>query len=246
MGCGPSSAAGGVATAPARDADQPVAANDEEQAAQDLGGNLPGAGRGGAAKCAVPGALPNSRTGKAVNWAEIRAKLPWDLTDAQKKQRQDIFRRMDVNGSAQLSLAEVDKGLRDVLDIEEIFYSKPVIIRAFNQVKGLDASKGVAANGLNHADFVGFSEFRLMLQYLYHFLVLYEFFCSTDRDGEGRLSVEEFKSAKPQLEQLGIHIDNYDVEFTKVVKTVGARNILFSEFAEWALQKNLHNAIHKE
>ena len=42
---------------------------------------------------------------------------------------------MDMNQNGYLSLAEVDKGIRDVLKCDEIFSAKPVIIWAFNKAK---------------------------------------------------------------------------------------------------------------
>ena len=39
---------------------------------------------------------------------------------------------MDMNANTYLSLAELDKGTRDILDVDEkIFNSKPAIMRAF-------------------------------------------------------------------------------------------------------------------
>ena len=38
---------------------------------------------------------------------------------------------MDVNGNGYLSLAEVDKGLRDALSLDELFDCKPAIMKAF-------------------------------------------------------------------------------------------------------------------
>ena len=39
---------------------------------------------------------------------------------------------MDVNGNTYLSLAELDKGVRDVLQLNpEVFNAKPAIMRAF-------------------------------------------------------------------------------------------------------------------
>ena len=38
---------------------------------------------------------------------------------------------MDVNGNGYLSLAEVDKGMRDVVQLPELFNLKPVLMRAF-------------------------------------------------------------------------------------------------------------------
>jgi hypothetical protein len=265
MGCGASNAAGGVAPAPAAQQQAPVQ-QAHAPAAAPAPAHQPAAPAPSAAAQApaeepaaapvqaheegeakVQGGLPNKKPLKPLSWAEIRAKLPWDQSEDQKAQRQTLFKQFDVNGSGQLSLAEVDKAIRDVLAIGEIFDAKPVIIRAFEQVKALDGSKGVAANGLNNADFVSFSEFRLLLQYLYHFFVLFEFFHDiADVDGDaGRLSVNEFKAAKPQLASMGVQIADPEAEFVKIVATPGSNHILFSEFAEWALKKNLQYAVQE-
>jgi hypothetical protein len=45
---------------------------------------------------------------------------------------------MDINENGFLSLAEVDKGLRDVLKTDDIFDCKPCIIRAFNACKSIN------------------------------------------------------------------------------------------------------------
>jgi len=51
--------------------------------------------------------------------------------DDENKKREEIFRMIDVNDNGFLSLAEIDKGLRDVLGIDSIFDCKPCIIRAY-------------------------------------------------------------------------------------------------------------------
>ena len=38
---------------------------------------------------------------------------------------------IDVNNNGYISLAEIDKGLKDVLNCESLFDCKPCIIRAF-------------------------------------------------------------------------------------------------------------------
>ena len=38
---------------------------------------------------------------------------------------------IDVNGNGLLSLAEVDKGMRDVIKLPGLFKLKPVLMRAF-------------------------------------------------------------------------------------------------------------------
>ena len=49
------------------------------------------------------------------------AKIPVADSPADVKARAAIFSKMDVNGNGYLSLAEIDKGVRDVLEIHELF-----------------------------------------------------------------------------------------------------------------------------
>ena len=42
-----------------------------------------------------------------------------------------MFRSFDPNGNGFLSLAEVDKGIIDVLNLKEVSHAKPAIMRAF-------------------------------------------------------------------------------------------------------------------
>ena len=54
---------------------------------------------------------------------------------ASKKKRIKLFHTFDPNDNGYLSLAEVDRGVQDVLGLKELFDIKPVIIRAFNAAK---------------------------------------------------------------------------------------------------------------
>jgi len=45
--------------------------------------------------------------------------------------REKMFKNFDPNGNGLLSLAEVDKGIRDVLSMQNMFACKKPIIRAF-------------------------------------------------------------------------------------------------------------------
>ena len=64
-------------------------------------------------------------------WADIATKLPAGMSEEDKKRRKDIFMSMDMNGNGYLSLAEIDKGLRDIMRLDHIFDCKPVILRAY-------------------------------------------------------------------------------------------------------------------
>ena len=46
-----------------------------------------------------------------------------------------------MNGNGLLSLAEIDKGMRDVIQLPSLFTLKPVLIRAFTTAKTKVKSK---------------------------------------------------------------------------------------------------------
>jgi hypothetical protein len=64
--------------------------------------------------------------------SEINAKLPSDKTAEAKAVRSKLFDQFDPNGNGYLSLAEADKGIRDVLGLEDVYEAKPAIMRAFH------------------------------------------------------------------------------------------------------------------
>ena len=74
-------------------------------------------------------------------WDQLREKLPFGTTPEQTQLRKKIWQGFDVNGNGYLSLAEVDKGMRDVVQLPEMFSLKPVLIRAFNSAKDRLKSK---------------------------------------------------------------------------------------------------------
>jgi len=111
-----------------------------------------------------------------LDWAALTAKLPMTLSQEDREARKRIWNAIDVNGNGYLSLAEVDKGVRDVLQIAEIYSAKPVMMRAFHAAKG-----GVRSKARLGPDFVERGkEFRLLLLYLRHYFELYVMFNRID------------------------------------------------------------------
>jgi len=72
-----------------------------------------------------------------INWPEVTAKLPSGRSDEEKAKRKELFKQFDPNGNGYLSLAEVDKGVRDVLGLDDVFNCKPAVMRAFQASKGI-------------------------------------------------------------------------------------------------------------
>lgn len=88
-------------------------------------------------------------------------KIPIGVSPDDRAQRHAIFAEFDMNSNGYLSLAEIDKGIRDVLNLPELFETKPVIIRAYTAAK--DKIKSAHTFG---DDYVSKAEFRYLLIYL--------------------------------------------------------------------------------
>lgn len=169
----------------------------------------------------------------SIDWTALNAKLPTERTGAAKAKRKDLFKQMDA-GNGILSLAEVDKGIRDVLQLDEIFDAKAAIMRAFQIAK----RRGVSSRGAMGDDYIEFKEFRFFLLSLRQYFEYWEAFARTDADGDKRISLEEFKGAQEKIEVWVGPIGDIEGEFAKIDKN-GGGIILFDEFCEWAIAKNL-------
>ena len=51
-----------------------------------------------------------------VDWETINEQLVYDHSEESHARRREIWNGMNVNGNQYLSLAEVDKGIRDVIN----------------------------------------------------------------------------------------------------------------------------------
>ena len=66
-----------------------------------------------------------------------------------------------MNGNGLLSLAELDKGLRDVIQLPALFKTKPVLLRAFTAAKTKVKSKSIHGD-----DYIEKKEYRFLMKYL--------------------------------------------------------------------------------
>ena len=165
-----------------------------------------------------------------IPWDEICAKIPTAKTGDERDQRVALFRQFDPNGNGYLSLAEVDKGIRDVLRIEELFDIKPVIIRAFNAAKNFADN---SASGSRQSDYVQLKEFRMLLVYLLCYLRIWELFERADSGGstDRRLTRAEFDTIVPEIQRRWLPGMTGD-QLWNFCNTDGGSMVLFTEFAE--------------
>lgn len=127
----------------------------------------------------------------------------------------------DVNGNGYLSLAEVDKGIRDVIQLPELFQLKPVLIRAFTAAKTKLKAKSKYGD-----DYVSKAEFKYLIQYLKEYTNYWIVFDEIDTSDDRRISVEEFEKAVPSLQARGLKIPNAKQAFAEIDANGGGK-ILF-------------------
>ena len=139
--------------------------------------------------------------------------LPTELhNDEQKQKRKALFQQFDPNNNGYLSLAEVDKGCRDVLQLYDIFKAKKVIMSAFQAAKSINDAKRGSSNS-HGPDYIETCEFRLLLVYLQKYYKIWLVFQQIDTSngsdlGDHRINLKEFQAAIPKLEEsLGWKID---------------------------------------
>ncbi len=170
---------------------------------------------------------------KNYDWAALLEKLPVKKNSEERAKRRSLWKAMDMNGNGYLSLAEFDRGIIDVLNLPDIFKQKKIILRAFtaakNKVKGKTKKSG---------DFVEWLEFRYILIYLRQYLEYFSMFCRLDTSDDFKINLDEFKKGIPLMEKWGVKISNPEEEFQKIDKNKGG-SIMFDEFAEYAIKKNL-------
>jgi Ca2+-binding EF-hand superfamily protein len=167
-----------------------------------------------------------------INWADIRSKLPFEATPEAKARRAKLFRQFDPNGNGYLSLAEVDKGIRDVLHLDAVFDCKPAVNRAFHAARKLAPSKTKQSD-----DYLTLPEFRVFLQYLRQYFEMWQAF-SKIAGADRRISLDEFVKAQGELARMGVQIADPKKTFAEIDAN-GGGSIMFEEFCDWAIPRGL-------
>ena len=168
-----------------------------------------------------------------IDWKYISKTLTFKTDPESKKRRDGLWSQIDVNRNGYASLAEIDKGLRDVLKIDHLFNCKRAILRAFQSAKN-----SVKSKNSHGADYVERSEFRLLLYYLRQYFEYFQAFARVDTGDDNRVDLAEFKAALPQLTRWVGAIPDPELEFKKIDKNGGGQ-ILFDEFVVWAQSRSL-------
>lgn len=145
-------------------------------------------------------------------------KLVADLRRPSAEEIDAIFKTIDFNGNGMLSLAELDKA---VLELWPHFNNKPAIMRAYK------------ASDANGSGFISKKEFHLFVLFIQVFDTAWKTFLTIDRDGDRRLTLQEFvKGAK----LLSGFADKSEGELHTWFRGMDRNDggfVLFDEFCDW-------------
>ena len=170
---------------------------------------------------------------KNYDWEGLLQRLPIKKTAEERAKRRKIWSAIDMNGNGYVSLAEFDRGVRDVLNLPKIFTLKKVLMRAYQTAK--DKIKGKSKHS---KDYIEWLEFRILLVYLRQYFEYYVMFCRIDTSDDFKVDLKEFKKAMPTLEKWGVKISDPAAEFKKIDNN-NSGSIMFDEFCDYAIKKNL-------
>lgn len=166
---------------------------------------------------------------------EIFEKIPWKKDAENKAKRQDMFKLFDPNGNGILSLAELDKAMRDVLVCDELFDCKPAIMRAF-QIANKKSKK--EATNVDLSKYVTFSEFRFFLVALRMYMEYWVAFKRVDDNDDRKIDLGEFKANFGVIGKWVEGLGDAEATFAEIDAN-GQGAILFDEFSSWAIEKHL-------
>ena len=127
-------------------------------------------------------------------------------------------------------MAEVDKGVRDVIQLPELFELKPVLIRAFTRAK-----TALKASSKYGDDYVSKAEFKYLIQYLREYSNYWYVFNQIDTSKDRRVSMAEFEKATPLLRERGLRVPNAKMVFDRIDTNNGGY-IVFDEFCHYAIE----------
>ncbi|GAB5360037.1 hypothetical protein AAMO2058_000593100 [Amorphochlora amoebiformis] len=171
---------------------------------------------------------------KKLDWKKINGKLPYARDKKSKEIRMKMFRAFDPNGNGYLSLAELDKGIRDVLGLhDDVFKCKPAIMQAYKVAR----AKGKAKSKVS-GDYVEKHEFRYFLYALRQYFEYWVMFDRADKNDDRRIDLAEFKNSAKAMEAWGVKILDPKSAFKSIDKN-GGGFILFNEFCDFAIALSL-------
>ena len=170
------------------------------------------------------------------DWDALKKKLPVEKTKEDRKNRLNLWKKLNEYGNGYISFKRLNVQLTNHLDLPEIIRNKGPIKLAFDA-----ACNKYERNGINKDDnLLEWMEFRIFLVYLRQYFEYFIMFQKVDSSEDLRISFDEFKKAIPLMKNWGVEIKDNEAEkeYNKI-KTENEEDISFEDFCNFAIQKSL-------
>eukprot|EP00090_Calanus_glacialis_P011768 TRINITY_DN20162_c0_g1_i4.p1 TRINITY_DN20162_c0_g1~~TRINITY_DN20162_c0_g1_i4.p1 ORF type:complete len:189 (-),score=61.02 TRINITY_DN20162_c0_g1_i4:146-712(-) len=174
----------------------------------------------------------------SVNWDTIMELLPVGEGDDYEERVKEMFELFNVNDQKGLTVFEIENGVVDMTQTGDMFDSEKAINDSFSHASRLKWEKEKSM--MDKLDYTQFKLFLRILRMTYNF---YEAFNYVDSDGEHIITRDTFceDATKKVLERWLGPREDWAEEFDSIDMTnkKGDGNVLFREFFDWALNKNI-------
>eukprot|EP00090_Calanus_glacialis_P011767 TRINITY_DN20162_c0_g1_i2.p1 TRINITY_DN20162_c0_g1~~TRINITY_DN20162_c0_g1_i2.p1 ORF type:complete len:189 (-),score=61.92 TRINITY_DN20162_c0_g1_i2:146-712(-) len=174
----------------------------------------------------------------SVNWDTIMELLPVGEGDDYEERVKEMFELFNVNDQKGLTVFEIENGVVDMTQTGDMFDSEKAINDSFSHASRLKWEKEKSM--MDKLDYTQFKLFLRILRMTYNF---YEAFNYVDSDGEHIITRDTFceDATKKVLERWLGPREDWEEEFNSIDMTnkKGDGNVLFREFFDWALNKNI-------
>merc|ERR1711915_499744 len=174
----------------------------------------------------------------SVNWETVNEMLPYGEGDDYEERVKEMFDLFNVNDEKGLTVFEIENGIVDMTQTGDVFDSEKAINDAFKYASKLKYEKPK-----NMEEKLDFKQMKLFIRILRMTYCFYQAFNYVDSEGTHVISKEDFikeETVKVLDDWLGPH-EEWDEEFDNIDLTnkKGEGKVLFKEFFEWALHKNI-------
>ena len=160
--------------------------------------------------------------------------------DAESKQRRvDMWQKDMGFTESSVTYKQISEGIKKIPDLPPEVLNNKVLRAAFRTARG--SYDGLYDDKDDPDDMkIQWQEFRVFLCFIKLYFRFYVLFDSLDESGDGKITLDEFKSAQKYLEEWNVKMDDPEAEFKTIDKTNDG-SIDFKEFVAWAIQKSLSN-----
>ena len=134
------------------------------------------------------------------------------------------FHLMDFNRNGMISLAEIDKY---IVERFPQFNNKPALMRAYKRAD------------TNKSGWINKKEYKYLWVYIQEYNDRWADFCAIDKDGDRRISVDEFQSMAKKLFRRSLSKEE-SLRIFKSMDTNGGGMITFVEFCDYFVDETVN------